>query len=176
MFIEGRQIRDAIVVANEVVDDLISNNNAGILCKLNMEKAYDRVYWDFVNYMLGMLGFGKKWRKWIKVCIFTTSFFVTVNGGSFTFFTAPRDLRQGDPLSPLLFIIVMKAFNRMLERAKKCNLIREIWVGRYSQKVEVSHLFFADDTLIFCQAKEEMVRKLGAILLCFQVVRDSTST
>lgn len=58
----------------------------------------------------------------------------------------------------------------MLERPKECDLLRGVWDSKNNQKVEMSHLFFPDDTLIFCEAKEEMVQNLGAVLLCFQAV------
>lgn len=72
-FVEGRQILDAVMVVNEVVDDLVGQKKEGIICKINMEKAYDRVCWDFVLYMMEWMGFGNRWRKWMKICMSTTS-------------------------------------------------------------------------------------------------------
>lgn len=63
VFVEGRQIMDAVLVANAVVDDLINSKRDVILCKLDMEKAYDHASWDFVNYILSRLEFGERWRK-----------------------------------------------------------------------------------------------------------------
>lgn len=112
----------------------------GIICKLDMEKAYHHVSWDFVDYMLDRLSFGLKWRKWILACITISSFAVIINGGPSSFFKAFRGLRQGDPLSPLLFIVVMEAFNRMIEHAKESDLFKGVMVERSDQQVEVSHL------------------------------------
>lgn len=131
-----------------MVDDLVSNKREGILCKLDMEKTYDHVNWKFMDYMLGRLIFGNKQRKWMNTCITTTSFAVMVNGWSSSFFKATKGLHQGDPLSLLLFIIVMEAFSRLLERAREVNLIKGVNVGRGDSRVEISHLFFANDTLI----------------------------
>lgn len=58
-----------MLVANEVVDELVSNKREGVLCKLDMKKAFDDANWDFVDYTLGRLRFGDRWRKWIKQCI-----------------------------------------------------------------------------------------------------------
>lgn len=66
------------LVANEVVDDLKGNDTDSILCKLDMKKAYDHVSWDFVDYMLGRLSSDDKWRRWIRVCITSTSFAVLI--------------------------------------------------------------------------------------------------
>lgn len=106
---EGIQILDAVMVANEVVDDLGRNKRERMLYKLDIEKAYDHVTWEFVDYMLGRLGFGNKWRKWMKSCIITAYFAMMVNGDPSSFFEATKGLRQGDLLSHLLFIIVMES-------------------------------------------------------------------
>lgn len=88
-----------------------------------MEKVYDRVCWDFVDYILMRLGFGGRWKKWIRCCM-TTTFVVMVNGGPSSFFKASRGLRQGDPISPLLFLIVMDAFSRLVDWAGELKLVR----------------------------------------------------
>lgn len=141
-FVGCRQILDAVLAANETVDELMSNIKDGLMCKPDMEKAYDHVNWYFVDYMLWRMAFGQKWRDWMKACITTTSFAILVNGDPSSLFKPTRGLRQGDPLSPLLFIIVMEAFNRLLNRAQEQQLIRGVSVGRRGAVTEVSHLFF----------------------------------
>jgi hypothetical protein len=87
-----------------------------VICKLDLEKAYDHVNWEFVSYLMGRLGFGSKWRTWIFACISTTQFSILINSSPNGFFGSSRGLCQGDPLSPLLFVIVMEALSRMLPR------------------------------------------------------------
>lgn len=87
----------------------------------------------------------------MKYCMSTASFAVLVNGGPSEFFSASKGLRQGDPLSPLLFIIVMEGLNGFICKAKKLQLLKGVSVGRRNSSIDVSHLFFADDTLIFYQ-------------------------
>lgn len=79
-FVGDRQILDTVMAANETVDDLMAAKRDGLVCKLDMEKVYDHVNWNFVDYMLSRWGFGVKWRLWMKSCIPTTSFAVLVNG------------------------------------------------------------------------------------------------
>ncbi|NAW49846.1 hypothetical protein FGF92_24795, partial [Salmonella sp. gx-f5] len=75
------------------------DRSSGILCKLDMEKAYNHVNWNFLLYLLDMCGFGERWRSWISWCISTTRFFILINGSLEGFFASSRGLRQGDPLS-----------------------------------------------------------------------------
>lgn len=100
----GRQITDAVLVANEAVDDYILRGRDGMLCKLGMGKTCDHVNWDFIHYGLSRMGFGRKWWKWINTCITITSFANMVDGGPSKFSMASSGLRQGAPLSHLLFI------------------------------------------------------------------------
>ena len=65
-FVEGRQILDAVLIANEVVDTIIRRKESGIVCKLDIEKAYDHLSWEFMFQVLDKMGFGKRWVSWVK--------------------------------------------------------------------------------------------------------------
>lgn len=168
--VERRQILDAVMVANEIIDDLVGQNKEGVICKIDVKKAYNHVCWDFVNYILEQMGFGCKWKKWVMLCISTTSFAVMVNAGPSNFFKASRDLRQGDPVLPLLFLTVMEAFNRLTDRTGELNVVKSIMVGSGETWVRVSYLFLADNALIFCEPDLIALLHLRCILLCFQMV------
>jgi hypothetical protein len=168
-FIGGRQILDYVLIANECVDSHIRSRDPGLLCKLDLEKAYDHVNWDFLLYLLQRCGLGEKWRDWIHFCISTVRFSILVNGTPSDFFRSTRGLRQGDHLSPLLFVVVMEALSRMLTAAlDQGNLIGFSVGSRDSEALVVNHILFADDTLIFCGAQEEQIRHLRCIFLCFE--------
>jgi hypothetical protein len=138
---------------------------------LDLEKAYDHVNWDFLLYMLEKCGFGERWRGWIHQCVSIVRFSVLINGTPADFFSSSRGVRQGDPLSPLLFVMVMEAFSRMMNVEVERELLTGFSVGsRHSEVMEVSHLLFADDTLIFCKPKMEQLRNLRYLLLCFEAV------
>jgi len=92
-------------------------------------------------------------------------FVVLINGSPSQFFSASRGLHQGDPISPLLFLLVMKVFTRMLEVATSAYLLSGFSVGRGNATTTVSHLLFADDTIIFCDNACEQVLNLYGILI-----------
>ena len=148
-FVEGRQIMDAVLVANEAINSILKSNRGVILCKLDIEKAYDYVDWSFLLAVLEKMGFGERWCRWIKWCLSTSRFSVMVNG-SLTFFQSSRGLRQGDPLSPYLFVVVIEAFSCLLKEQLLGFFFTPCSVrGRRGEGVQVFHLSFADDTLIF---------------------------
>ena len=85
-----------------------------MLCKLDIEKAYDHLNLEFIMFLLQQYGFSDKWRRWIRCCISTVKFSILINGCPFDFFGSYRGLRQGDPLSLFLFDIVREALSCML--------------------------------------------------------------
>ena len=116
-FVEGRQILDAVLIANEVVDSRLKSNEGVVLCKLDMEKAYDHVNWKFLIAVLRKMGFGEKWIKWVERYISIVKSIVLVNGSPSGFFQSSRGLRQEDLLSPYLFVRAMEVFSCLLRRA-----------------------------------------------------------
>ena len=92
-FVEGRQILDAALIVNEAIDSMLKRNESGVLCKLDIEKAYDHLYWNFLLLVLQIMGFGEKWTGWISWCISIATFFVLINGTPTGFFNSSRGLR-----------------------------------------------------------------------------------
>lgn len=144
-FMKGRQILDAVLIANEVVEDVRKKKDEGLVFKIDFEKAYDHVEWAFLDDVLGKKGFGLRWRRWIMGCLSSANFSILINGRPRGKFMASRGLRQGDPLSPFLFTIVVDVLSRLMEKAQEFELIKGLVVGRES--IEISHLQFADDTI-----------------------------
>ena len=160
---------DAVLIANEAVDSILRGKEKEILCKLDIEKAYDHIRWDFLMQMLERIGFGSKWIRWINGCISTESFSVLINGSPLRFFQSSRGLRQGDPLSPYLFVIGMEALSCLLKRDVEGNFISGCrFGGREGGEIVVSHLLYFDDTIIFCEANPEQLMYLKWTLMWFE--------
>ena len=166
-FVQGRQILDSVLIANECLDSRLRSGVPGVVCKLDLEKAYDHVHWGFLLYMLRRCGFTRRWRRWIFMCISTARFSVLINGTPCGFFASSRGLRQGDPLSPLLFILVMEALSRLLFRAREGGFISGYDIGQ-TNFLSISHLLFADDTLILCGADSDQLWHLKGVFVWFQ--------
>jgi len=107
-FLPRRQILDVALVANVCIDSYIKSGNSGVLCKLDIEKAYGHVSWSFLLAILDKMGFPSEWRNCISFCISIVHFSILINGEAFGFFSSSRGLSQGCPLSPLLFILVKR--------------------------------------------------------------------
>ncbi|GJR78737.1 putative RNA-directed DNA polymerase, eukaryota, reverse transcriptase zinc-binding domain protein [Tanacetum coccineum] len=146
-FISGRQILDGALLANEII--LFANQSyLKLLClKVDFEKAFDSVCWSFLNDTMVNMGFGEKWRSWIHGYLSSASVSVLVNGSPTGEFSMTRGLRQGDPLSFYLFLMVAESLQVMTIDA--CS--KRIFPGIYLPNVggNISFLQYADDALFF---------------------------
>lgn len=152
-FVPGRLIQDNILLAHESFHYLKLKKEGGnheLGLKLDMNKAYDRVEWDFLEATLVRFGFDRKWVKLVMSCVSTVSFSIVLNGNAGGFFKPTRGLRQGDPLSPYLFLIVSEVLSLRISRAVHENHLQGIKLSRSCPVI--SHLFFADDSLFFLAA------------------------
>nr|GEX39170.1 RNA-directed DNA polymerase, eukaryota, reverse transcriptase zinc-binding domain protein [Tanacetum cinerariifolium] len=122
----------------------VSNPMANLtVFKIDFEKAFDIVSWDFSLQVMQFMGFSEKWMKWILGCLYSATSSVLINGSPTREFNIKRSLRQGDPLSPFLFIITMEGLHVVVEYAMAAGLYRGFKVNT----LRLSHLFFADDAL-----------------------------
>ena len=121
--------------------------------------------------MLERCGFSDKWRRWISFCLSTVIFSILINGTPHGFFGSSRGLWQCNPLSPLLFVLVMEAVGKMLDKTVHEGCLLGFSVGvSAGRSLMVSHLFFADDTLIFCDANINQMLILRMVLIWFEAV------
>lgn len=146
-FVKNRQILDGILIANEVVDEACKSKKELMLFKVDFEKAYDSVDWGYLDTVMGCMSFPVLWRKWIKECVSTATTSVLVNGSPTDEFPLKRGLRQGDPLSPFLFLLAAEGLNIVMKSLVEAQLFSGYSIGA-ANPVVVSHLQFADDTLL----------------------------
>ena len=114
----------SVMIANEVVDEAKRCQKPCLVFKVDYEKAYDSVCWGFLIYMLKRMSFCSKWIQWVEGCLKSAFVSVLVNGSPLAQFTPQRGLKQGDPLSPLLFNIVAEALNGIMSQALQKGLFR----------------------------------------------------
>ena len=133
-----------------------------IICKLDIEKAYDHVNWEALIDLFKRMGFGVRWYRWIRTYISIVQFSILFNGSLADFFGSSRGLWQGDPLSLMLFLVMMEVLSKMMKRAEGAGLLQGFRAdGRRGGGVCVSHLLFADDTILFCDVDEEQILMFG---------------
>jgi hypothetical protein len=128
-FLKGRQIHEAIGVSQEGLHSLKSKKLKGAVIKIDLSKDFDRVNWLYIRMLLIHLGFGVAFMNWTMACLTSVSFSILINGVASSFFTVERGVRQGFPLSPLLFLLVVECLSRFLIEAKLAGTFRGIKIS-----------------------------------------------
>ena len=155
-FIKHRCIGDNIMLAQAICKDYhILRGAPRCTLKLDIHKAFDSISWDFIVDVLRKMCFPEKFINWIRVCITSSMFSVKINGALEGFFASNRGLRQGDPLSPYLFVIGMEILTAYLKK----NLSNDALFSYHwrTDKLRLSHLIFADDLLLFCHGDSHSI-------------------
>lgn len=166
-FISGRQILDGCLIANELVNHAKKNKRKLLLFKVDFKKSFDCVNWKFLLDVMRQMGFGTKWCNWINNCLSSASISVLVNGSPSKEFKMERGLRQGDPLSPFLFLIVAEALNILINDACDKRFYKGWKVDPGGLNIPLL-LQFADDVLFLGEWSKTNASNLVFILKCFQ--------
>ncbi|GKV41009.1 hypothetical protein SLEP1_g48590 [Rubroshorea leprosula] len=143
-FIGGRQLVDSVLVLNEAMHE------------------------GFLDWMMNRMGFGMKWRKWMWECLSTTRISILINGSPTTEFPVSNGLRQGDPLSPFLFLLVAEGLSGLVKKAEAEGLLKGVEIRRGGMMLSL--LQFADDTVFMGKADVDNLRVVKAILNWFQLI------
>jgi len=164
-FLKDRNILDAVAMTQECLFSIISKNIDAAILKIDLAKAFDCVDWGFIRIMLAKIGLRPQCINWIMACVENVQYAVIVNGIPSSFFKAERGLRQGCPLSPLLFILVMDSLSLQISHAvteRRCMPVK------ICRGISVLHNFFVDDVLLAAMLCRESWECIHGILCKFQ--------
>ena len=143
------------------LDDSMQKNSFFAL-KIDMMKAYDRVEWNYLQGVLQQMGFTQGWIKSVMRCVSSVRYSVRVNGELTESFTPSRGLRQGDPISPYLFLLCAEGLSCLLKKEEHAARLKGVRNGRTGPAI--SHLLFADDSIFFTRADDTCVNALKSVL------------
>ena len=167
-FIAGRQILDTSLIANEVISFLKEKKMKALIFKVDFAKAFDSVNWNFLLSIMSQMGFGSKWCSWINGCLSSATVSVLVNGSPTEEFHMERGLRQGDPLSPFLFLIIGEALQAMVREACNNSLFKGLKL--INRQRNLTLLQYADGALFFGVWSKINILNLINLLKCFHDV------
>ncbi|XP_023747217.1 uncharacterized protein LOC111895365 [Lactuca sativa] len=158
-FIKGRNILDGPVIPNEIMEWYRKRKSKLLVFKVDFEKAFDSLRWDFLDLMMEEMGFGSKWRRWIEGCLMNARPSILVDGSPTAEFDICRGLRKGYPLSPFLFIIAMEGLHAVIRKAMFIDLFKGAPISG------ISHLMYADDVIFLGEWKARTLSIRGRMVL-----------
>jgi hypothetical protein len=167
-FVAGRQIWDNFILVQEAIHSNNSRGESGMEIKLDMENVFDRVEHDFLFKVMKKFGFNQEFLSWTGACIASPWIAPLLNGRPTPFFRASRGLRQGFPLSPLLYVIMAETLNRTLEWESINDTIPGIKIAQGVKRI--NHSQFVDDTILLSGASKIMARRINQVLDTFLLV------
>jgi hypothetical protein len=165
-FIKGKNILEGVIPLHKVLHELKQTKKQGVLFKIDFENAYDKVKCDFVREVMERKGFPPNWTDLVICMIQGGKVCVYVNGERSQYFRTFQGLRQGDPLSTILFNLVANVLGALMRKAAKKNKIK----GLMSHLIEegITHIQYADDTILMIEGDDRSIVNMKFILYCFE--------
>ncbi|GJU26768.1 RNA-directed DNA polymerase, eukaryota [Tanacetum coccineum] len=163
-FVANRQILDGPFILNEVLTWCKRKRKQAMIFKVDFAKAYDSVRWDYLMEVLQAFGFGPNWCKWVRGTLSSAMASVLINGSPSEEFAFYRGLKQGDPLAPFLFILVMESLHLSFTRTVNEGLFTGL---QLNESMTISHLFYADDAVFIGEWSDSNMENIVIILKSF---------
>jgi hypothetical protein len=167
-FVPGRHIHEGVVIIHEVLHELKKTHAKGIVLKLDFEKAYDKIHWSFLRNVLRKKGFCERWIDWIILVVETGKVCINIHEEYGEYFRTYKGLRQGDPLSPLLFDTVADALRAMITSARDKGHLQDL--VPHLVDGGITHLQYADDTVLFLELNEQSMITMNFLLYCYEAM------
>ena len=166
-FLAGKSTFDNIIAVQEIVHSLETDTQhpPRMLIKVDIEKAYDAMEWEAILATLKVMNFTEVWISWIRACIISPSFSFIINGQPSDWITPARGVRQRDPISPYLFLLVSQNLSSMLNHAMGLNMVPGF---DHRLNRNLNHLMFADDLIIITRASRRDARNCS---LCLDIYK-----
>ena len=161
-YVEGSQILDNVILTHELIHSLKLNKIPGVLIKLDLSKAFDKISWQYLRSILHAFDFHPTWTQWILSLVSSTFFLILVNGAPSPTFKPSRGIRQGDPLSPFLFILMEEGLNRCILETIEKNTLKGL--SPHGIHPPLSHTQIVDDTMLMASPTLREAHFLKAIL------------
>lgn len=156
---------DGIVTAREAIHSLKNIKAKGMMIKLDLSKSYNPLRWTYLQSMLEAFGFDPQWINWISSFISTSVLTILLNGAPYEAFNATRGLRQGDPISPSLFILAVEGLGRYVKAKVQEGQFKGLRM--WGNDLPLTHQQFVDHIMMFFQNTLKEARSLLAILKDF---------
>ncbi|KAL2237180.1 UNVERIFIED_CONTAM: Retrovirus-related Pol polyprotein from type-2 retrotransposable element R2DM [Sesamum indicum] len=168
-FVGGRNITDTIFLAQEMIRQYSRKRiSPRYTINIDLHKAFDSVSWTFLSRVLHGYGFPQWFISWTMECVGTSSFSVSLNGSLHGFFPGKKGLRQGDPMSPALFLLSMEYFSRLVKRKTSSS---DFNYHPKCEKLKITHLLFADNLMLFSRGN---LPSIHILMECLQEFRDAS--
>ncbi|XP_026452153.1 uncharacterized protein LOC113352557 [Papaver somniferum] len=165
-FMKGRNIHENIALASELINEINTERNHGnVGLKLDISQAFETVSWDFIDEVFRQYVFSDSWCMWVLNILSSARISVMINGCPEGYFSITRGLRQGDPLSPLIFVLIEDGLSHNLFKLF-ANHSMNVMVSK--KGVAPTHLLFADDILIFCRGNLHNLQNLKNMLVLYE--------
>ncbi|XP_057779593.1 uncharacterized protein LOC130998178 [Salvia miltiorrhiza] len=162
-FISGRSIHDCIMIGSEGVNCMKRfGKGINMACKIDIKKAFDTLRWDFLLACLKVGGYDDKFINWIRIILHSARLSILYNSRLHGYFACSRGVRQGDPLSPILFGIAEDVLSALFKNCVASGHFTPMTMCR--ARPFPTHLFYADDILVFCKASEQNAQTIKNIL------------